>query len=98
MFPQIRLATEGLAAFSRGSRNRILEEADHQCKKQSDECSGGLEAAHVSHKKDEFYDKTWNGEALCSYHHLEDHIERHGRNGLPKKQNEWAIRQISQRL
>lgn len=58
-----------------------------------------LEAAHINHDKTKpIYDDPSNGRLLCTEDHLKDHINRHGRNGLPKRTNERAIELIKQRL
>lgn len=58
-----------------------------------------LEAAHIDHnRQNPRYDDPSNGRLLCTEDHLKDHINRHGRNGLNTKANEWAIEAIKQRL
>lgn len=85
-------------AFSRESRRAIIRR-DGKCVANGEDHEGGLEAAHIDHSKDKpYYDDPQNGRALCTKHHLEDHIRRHGRNGLGKNQNKWAINAIRGRL
>lgn len=94
----VGVAAIGLStsAFSRRSRNKILERDGHKCT----ECGSTehLEAAHISHKRDKNYDNPDNGRTLCTEDHMIDHIERHGRNGLSKRANAWAVDTISKRL
>lgn len=85
------------SAFSYFSRKEILERDGHACR----ECGSTdhLEAAHIDHnKRNKNYDDPQNGRTLCTEHHLQDHILRHGRNGLTRSQNEWAIERIQERL
>lgn len=91
----ITLVSQG--AFSRRSRRQILERDGYACKVcGATDC---LEAAHINHSRDyKNYDDPSNGYTLCTEHHLEDHINRHGRNGLTKRQNNWAINMIMKRL
>ena len=59
----------------------------------------GCECAHINHnKQDPRYDDPSNGRLLCTEDHLKDHVNRHGRNGLPKRTNERAIELIKLRL
>lgn len=83
-------------AFSRESR-QIIMRRDKDCVMPPPH-EGGLEAAHINHKKDNNYDNPNNGRVLCTKHHLEDHISRAGRNGLSKNHNNWAINMLLQRL
>ncbi len=57
--------------------------------------SGRLHAAHISHDKSRSdYDKPSNGRMLTPREHLDDHVNRAGRNGLPEHQNNFAIRML----
>lgn len=58
-----------------------------------------LEAAHINHdKKSESYNSEENGRLLTTRNHYIDHYNRAGRNGLPIKGNDAALRLIWQRL
>jgi len=84
-------------AFTSGVRMQILERDGYRCKLCG--ATDHLEAAHINHNKSRYdYNSPSNGRTLCIKHHLMDHINRHGRNGLPKRQNEWAIEQLRSRL
>ncbi|MCB1712581.1 MAG: HNH endonuclease [Candidatus Riesia sp.] len=85
------------SAFTSKSRREILQRDGNMCR----ECGATdhLEAAHIDHnKKKKNYDSPSNGRTLCTEHHLDDHIDRHGRNGLTPRQNRWAIKTIAKRL
>lgn len=57
-----------------------------------------LEVAHIDHSKtNPNYDSESNGRLLTVDEHLQDHINREGRNGLPKHQNAWAVQQLKKR-
>ena len=57
-----------------------------------------LEVAHIDHSKTNVnYDSESNGRLLTVDEHLQDHINREGRNGLPKYQNDWAVKQLKKR-
>ena len=84
-------------AFSRGTRSKIVERDNHQCVVCG--ATDHLEAAHYDHNKNNpNYDNPNNGRTLCTQDHLLDHINRHGSNGITKRQNEWAIEQLKGRL
>jgi hypothetical protein len=84
-------------AFSPSVRRAILER-DGGCVVGED-CAGGLQAAHINHGKwDPDYNNPDNSVTLCEKHHLEDHIERAGSNGLPEHQNNFAIRILTKKL
>jgi 5-methylcytosine-specific restriction endonuclease McrA len=84
-------------AFSPGTRRQILERDRYQCRVCGD--TNHPEASHIDHNKNNpKYDHPSNGRILCTEHHLADHINRHGRNGLTKSQNIWAINKIRERL
>jgi len=57
-----------------------------------------LEAAHINHARNERYDDPSNGRLLTTEEHLRDHINRAGRNGLTKAQNNWAIAMLKKKL
>lgn len=61
--------------------------------------SGRLEAAHIDHSKSNpSYNTPENGVSMTVFEHLVDHFARHGKNGLPPAQNEWAIGKILYRF
>lgn len=92
----LALSQVGNAAFTRGSRD-VIRNRDKVCTRCG--TSDHLESAHINHNKGYHkYDDPSNGRLLCTEDHLEDHINRHGRNGLTKNQNKWAIRMIKKRL
>lgn len=85
------------AAFTKPSRRQIIKR-DGGCVARGEHL-GALEAAHIDHSRDNpAYDDPSNGRALCTQHHLEDHIRRHGRNGLSKSANKWAINALRGKL
>ena len=85
-------------AFSSRVR-RIILRRDGGCVKRDETCNGGLEASHKDHsRQNPDYKHPDNGDALCTKHHLDDHIEREGENGLSIGQNRWAISTIKKRL
>jgi hypothetical protein len=54
-----------------------------------------LHAAHIDHSKtNPRYDESSNGRLLTAEEHLQDHVNRAGRNGLTIAQNNWAIAQL----
>lgn len=58
-----------------------------------------LEAAHINHdKRSEIYNSVENGRLLSTRNHYLDHYNRAGRNGLPIRGNDAALRLIWQRL
>jgi hypothetical protein len=88
--------TLSTSAFSRRSKEAI-KRRDQVCVI----CGSTehLEAAHLDHdRQNPRYDDPSNGVLLCTEHHLKDHINRHGRNGLTREANEWAIESLKQRL
>ena len=83
-------------AFSKKSRE-VIKKRDVVCTI----CGSTehLEAAHIDHnRQNPRYDDPSNGRLLCTEDHLKDHILRHGRNGLPKEANLWAIERLKERL
>ena len=83
-------------AFSEKTR-RIIYERDRSCRM----CGGveHLSAAHINHSKENpLYDDPSNGRLLDGACHLLDHINRAGRNGLTKSQNDYAIRMLILRI
>lgn len=73
---------------------------------------GGLEVAHIDHTKpcgegsdchqctdySCSYQSPDNLTTLCTKHHLLNHIQNEGENGLTVPQNNWAIAMIGNRL
>lgn len=58
-----------------------------------------LHAAHIDHNKaNPRYDDASNGRLLTAEEHLQDHINRAGRNGLTSAQNAWAIAMLKKLL
>lgn len=93
----IGLVGLSFGAFTTSVRYQILERDNYRCRVCG--ATDHLEAAHIDHNKDSYnYNSPSNGKTLCSKHHLADHINRHGSNGLTKRQNEWAIEQLRNRL
>lgn len=86
-------------AFSRKSRNEIRRR-DGTCQDDSGTSHlGNNEAAHFNHDRSSpSYDDPDNGRLLCTKHHMEDHIDGHGNNGLAKHHNSWAVSMLSKRL
>jgi len=85
-------------AFTRRVREEIYRR-DRYCQGGDTGHNGNLEAAHYDHDRDNpAYNDSSNGRLLCTQHHLEDHIEGAGHNGLPEHQNNWAIKMIKKRL
>lgn len=67
--------------------------------------AGYLEVAHVDHLaydperlRNPLYYASGNLIVLCTRHHLTQHLEEAGNNGLTQRQNDWAIKMISDRL
>lgn len=61
--------------------------------------TGLLHAAHIDHDKSKTkYDDPSNGRLLTVEEHLNDHINRAGRNGLSESANNWAITQLMRLL
>ena len=86
-----------ILAFSSDIRRKILDRDGHKCTV----CGSTehLEASHTDHNRDNpLYNDPSNGKTLCTRDHLQDHIEREGRNGLNHHQNQWAINKIRERL
>lgn len=84
------------SAFSFRSRKKILERDGYKCVRCG--ATDHLEAAHINHNRNRSdYDDPSNGRTLCTEHHLEDHINREGRNGLTKRHNRWAIKRLRQK-
>lgn len=59
---------------------------------------GAVEAAHISHQRDENYNTVENGRLLKPAEHYLDHVNRVGRNGLTLAANNAALRLIWKRL
>lgn len=98
------LAVTGLllsqCAFTKKVRREIVER-DGSCQWDDPYTmhEGRLEAAHYDHSRSNpDYNNAKNGRLLCTAHHIEDHIEREGQNGLPEYQNQWSIGMMLKRL
>lgn len=76
-------------AFSKQTRQKILERDGH--KSVLSGATEKLHVAHIDHTRNERYDDPSNGRTLTVYEHLQDHVNREGRNGLTKAQNDFAI-------
>ena len=84
-------------AFSRNVREKILHRDGCKCV----QCGATeeLQAAHIDHNKaNPRYNDPSNGRTLCLDDHLTDHILRHGRNGLTKEGNLWAIDMLRRKI
>jgi hypothetical protein len=84
------------AAFSLRTK-RIIYERDVTCVN----CNGTsyLSAAHIDHnKKNPRYDDASNGRLLCGPCHLQEHINREGRNGITVSQNRWGMARLLDRM
>lgn len=79
--------------FSKEVRKQILKRAGWKSEVSGD--GGKIEAAHIDHSRDNpKYDTPENGISMTIFEHLVDHVTRHGKNGLPPHQNEWAAKKI----
>ena len=90
-------------AFSRATREKIWARSTKRFGTPKSEMSGRddepLECAHYDHDQSKpSYDTESNGRLLTLSEHLWDHINRAGRNGLTREENDWAIREIARRL
>ncbi len=84
------------SAFSSDVRRHILQRDGYRCVICG--AQGYLEASHIDHDKSKpRYNDPSNGRAMCPHCHWKDHVNRAGRNGLPKHQNDWAIKKIKER-
>lgn len=87
------------SAFSWGTRAIIRNRDGRKSVISGEEES--LECSHINHdKRRAEYDDESNGRMLTTREHYLDHFRRHGYSnlGLTKRQNEWALRQIWERL
>lgn len=85
-----------LGAFSSGVRREILRR-DGGCVVCG--ATDNLEASHYDHnRKSRNYNDPSNGEMRCTLHHLDQHIEMEGNNGLTIEGNRWAIKKLQERL
>ena len=83
--------------FDWDTRRKILDRDHHRCVKCG--ATDHLEAAHISHDKSrKDYNSPSNGRVLCLEHHLQDHKQREGYNGLTRAGNHWAIAMMVKRL
>lgn len=88
----------GLSAFSRASIRKMRIRDHHECVVGSG-CCGPLQAAHLNHdQSDPAYNDPANGITLCMHHHLQDHEEREGSNGLSPEDNFKAINSLRHQL
>lgn len=92
-----------LGAFSLATRNAIHDRSrkrfGHLASEKSGKDDEPLECAHIDHDyRKPGYDRPGNGRLLTLSEHLADHINRAGRNGLSKEDNDWAIEQIRMRI
>jgi hypothetical protein len=97
--PELIWSTLGLTflSFSHRTRKRMLERDQHCC--QVCGATDHLEAAHYDHShRNTYYNSIKNGRILCTQHHLEDHLQRAGRNGLSTHHNNFAIESLIGRL
>lgn len=86
-------------AFSSDIRQLILERDNFTCVNSSEECEGMLHASHINHDKSKSsYNAPWNGRTQCVAHHLKYHEATHGRNGITKSQNSWAIERLKEAI
>ena len=99
----VPLATVGFflltsfGAFSRKIKYEIHERDNWTCNR-CGTTRPPFEASHRDHnKKNPNYNTVNNGDTLCPSCHLEEHIDNAGKNGLSKKNNDWAIRTIKKR-
>lgn len=84
-------------SFSPESRREIFRR-DHYQSRVSEKI-GRLEAAHIDHsRKNPCYDSPENGMVMTIGEHLIDHVARHGKNGLTRGQNYWAVQAIIDRM
>lgn len=95
------LAVTGLLlsqfAFTRKVRQEIWKRDGGRCV----ECgtTQHLQCAHYDHNRDNpWYNDPDNGRLLCVKHHLEDHIDGAGSNGLLPHQNDYAIRTLQEKI
>lgn len=95
-FDLLPLALPMILAFSHCTRQKILERDGFRCIVCG--ATDHLEAAHINHTRNKDYDEPKNGRTLCTKDHLQDHIDRAGRNGLSRQYNQNAIESIRARL
>lgn len=84
------------AAFSSGIRKQIFNR--DKGKSVWSGQGGAVEAAHISHQRDDNYNTVENGRLLKPAEHYLDHFNRVGRNGLTLAANNAALRLIWKRL
>jgi hypothetical protein len=85
-----------LGAFSLKTKKEIWKRDDGKSRLSDD--TEDLECAHIDHSRSNSrYDDASNGRLLTKKEHLDEHINRAGRNGLPKHQNDWAINMLKKR-
>jgi hypothetical protein len=109
--PVLSLSGVLIGAVSSSVRHKVLANAGGTCQSKSPTPHEGiLEAAHKNHSRKDIlmhvagllqvvpYDDPRRCQALCTRHHLEDHISNAGHNGLCNAANNWAIKAIKRRL
>lgn len=86
-----------VSAFTHKVRKEIFERDGQKCIVCG--ATDHLEAAHLNHDRShKDYNEAFNGKTLCTKHHLEDHLNRAGHNGLSRGHNDWAINKLRERL
>ena len=83
--------------FDWDTRRKILDRDHHKCVRCG--ATSDLECAHINHDKSrKDYNSPSNGRVLCMGHHLQDHKQREGHNGLTRAGNRWSITMIEKRI
>lgn len=84
-------------SFSPEIRKEIFRRDSHQSRISGK--GGRLEAAHIDHSRSNvLYNHPDNGMVMTIGEHLIDHVARHGKNGLTRGQNYWAVQAIIDRM
>jgi hypothetical protein len=93
------LAGISTLAVSKKVRQEILNRDGHQCTDDSgEEHLGGLQVSHTNHTKDEHYEDPANLTTRCERHHLVQHLESEGENGLSANHNHFGIRMLASKV